>query len=154
MPTCLHVQAADATLLSQTTSFPGSLFSSSLSRLNRDPGSGWSHDHLSIQSRRVSGYPSTFDREDDRLPHPSSRFFYHPDLGGHVTSCSQSLSSLPPLVVGRETLVAARQLVAAGISVPTTKGGGEDGSNERTRRLQWIDRHQIGCSILAITSCS
>ena len=28
------------------TSFPGSLFSSSLGRWNKDPGRGWSRDHL------------------------------------------------------------------------------------------------------------
>ena len=60
-------------------SFPGSLFSASLSRWNRDPCCGWSRDHLSIQNRRVSGYSSTFGREDNKIPHPSSRFFYHPD---------------------------------------------------------------------------
>ena len=64
-----------------TTSFPGSLFSASLSRWNIDPGCGWSRDHLSIQNRRVGGYLSTFGREDDKIPHPSSRFFYHPDSG-------------------------------------------------------------------------
>ena len=63
------------------SSFPGSLFSASLSHWNRDPGCGWSHDHLSIQNRRVGGYSSTFGREDDKIPHPSSRFFYHPDSG-------------------------------------------------------------------------
>ena len=45
------------------TSFPGSLFSASLSRWNRDPGCGRSRDHLSIQNRRVGGYSSTFGRE-------------------------------------------------------------------------------------------
>ena len=63
------------------TSFPGSLFSASLSHWNRDPGCGWSHDHLSIQNRRVGGYSITFGREDDKIPHPSSIFFYHPDSG-------------------------------------------------------------------------
>ena len=52
-----------------------------LSRWNRDPGCGWSRDHLSIQNRRVGGYSSTFFREDDKIPHSSSRFFYHPDSG-------------------------------------------------------------------------
>ena len=42
---------------------------------------GWSRDHLSIQNRRVGGYSSTFGREETLLPHPSSRFFYHPDSG-------------------------------------------------------------------------
>ena len=64
-----------------STSLPGSLFSACLSRWNRDPGCGWSCDHLSIQNRRVGGYSSTFGREDDEIPHPSSRFFYHPDSG-------------------------------------------------------------------------
>ena len=63
------------------TSFPGSLFSASLSRWNRDPGCSWSRDHLSTQNRSVGGYSSTFGREDDKIPHPSSRFFYHPDSG-------------------------------------------------------------------------
>ena len=49
------------------TSFPGSLLSASLSRWNRDPGWGWSRDHLSIQNRRVGGYSSTFGREDDKI---------------------------------------------------------------------------------------
>ena len=44
----------------KATSFPGSLFSASLSRWNRDPGCGWSRDHLSIQNRRVGGYSGTF----------------------------------------------------------------------------------------------
>ena len=35
----------DFSLLS-STSFPGSLFSSSLGRWNKDPGRGWSRDHL------------------------------------------------------------------------------------------------------------
>ena len=46
---------------------------------NRDPGCGWSRDHLSIQNRRVGEYSSTFGREDDEIPHPCSRFFYLPD---------------------------------------------------------------------------
>ena len=58
-----------------STSFPGSLFSASNSRWNRDPSCGWSRDHLSIQNRRVGGYSSTFGREDHKIPHPSSRFF-------------------------------------------------------------------------------
>ena len=29
----------------------------------------------------MGGYSSTFGREDDKIPHPSSRFFYHPDSG-------------------------------------------------------------------------
>ena len=52
-----------------------------LSRWNRDLGCGWSRDHISIQNRRVGGYSSTFCREDDKIPHPSSRFFYHLDSG-------------------------------------------------------------------------
>ena len=63
------------------TSFPGSLFSASLSRWNRDPGCGWSRDLLSIQNRRVGGYSSTFDRDDDKILHTSTRFIYHPDCG-------------------------------------------------------------------------
>ena len=59
-----------------STSFPGSLFSASLSRWSRDPGCDWSRDHLSIQNRRVGGYSSAFGREDDKRPHHSSRFFY------------------------------------------------------------------------------
>ena len=85
------------------TSFPGSLFPASLSRQNRDPGCGWSSDHLSIQNRKVGGYSSTFGREDDKIPHPSSRFFYHQILGGHATR----------------------------VSVPTTKGDGEERPCER-----------------------
>ena len=65
----------------QSTSFPGSLFSASLSRWNKDPGCGWSRDHLAIENRRVGGCSSTFGREDDKIPHPSCRFFYHPDSG-------------------------------------------------------------------------
>ena len=64
-----------------STSFQGSLLSAFLGRWNRDPGCSWSPDHLSIQNRRVGGYSSTFGREDDKIPHPSSRFFYHPDSG-------------------------------------------------------------------------
>ena len=64
-----------------TTLFPGSLFSASLSRWNRDPGCGWSLDHLSIQNRRVRGYKSTFGFKETLFPHPSSRFFYQPDSG-------------------------------------------------------------------------
>ena len=63
------------------TSFPGTLFSAALSRWNRDPGCGWSRDHLSIQNCRVGGYSNTFGREDDKIPHPSCRFFYHSDSG-------------------------------------------------------------------------
>ena len=29
----------------------------------------------------VGGYSSAFGREDDNIPHPSSRVFYHPDSG-------------------------------------------------------------------------
>ena len=29
----------------------------------------------------MGGYSSTFGREDDKIPHPSSRFFYHPESG-------------------------------------------------------------------------
>ena len=57
------------------------MLSVSLSRWNRDPGRGWSRDHLSTENRRVGGYSSTFGRNDDKIPHPSSRFFYHPDSG-------------------------------------------------------------------------
>ena len=38
-----HVKAKNERF--NTTSFPGSLFSASLSRWNRDPGWGWSRDH-------------------------------------------------------------------------------------------------------------
>ena len=65
----------------EATSFPGSLFYASLSRWNRDPGCGWSRDYLFIQNRRVGGYLSKFGGEDDKVPHPSSRFLYHPDSG-------------------------------------------------------------------------
>ena len=61
------------------TSFPGFLFSASLSRWNRDPGCGWSRDYLSIQNRRVGWYSNIFGREDDKIPHPSSRFSSPPD---------------------------------------------------------------------------
>ena len=61
------------------TSFPGSLFSASISRWSRDPGCDCPRDHLFIQNRRVGGYSSVFGREDDKMPHPSSRFFFHPD---------------------------------------------------------------------------
>ena len=72
--------------LSVSTSFSGSLFSASLSRWKRDPGCGWSRDHLSIQNRRVGGYIClckfvTVTIKETLLPHPSSRFFYHPDSG-------------------------------------------------------------------------
>ena len=73
----------------KSTLLPGSLFSASLGRWNRDPGCGWSRDHLSIQNRRVGWYSSTFGRANDKIHHPPSRFFYHPDsgwfLGGHLT---------------------------------------------------------------------
>ena len=29
----------------------------------------------------MGGYSSTFGQEGDKIPHPSSRFFYHPDSG-------------------------------------------------------------------------
>ena len=29
----------------------------------------------------MGGYSSTFGRDYDKIPHPSSRFFYHPDSG-------------------------------------------------------------------------
>ena len=41
---------------SNPTSFPGSLFSASLSQWNRDPGCGWSRDHPSLQNDGVGGY--------------------------------------------------------------------------------------------------
>ena len=98
------------------TSFPGSLFSASLSRWNRDPGCGWSRDHLSIQNRRVGGYSGTFGREDDKIPPccPTlpADFSTTQILGGHVTSLNQGLSS----------------------SVPTTKGGRE----ERRWERDWV----------------
>ena len=74
-------------------SFPGSLFSDSLSRWNRDPVCGWSRDHLSIQNRRVGEYSSTFGREDYNIPpccptlptdFPTTQI-----LGGHLTSRKQ-----------------------------------------------------------------
>ena len=79
------------------TSFPGSLFSASLSRWNRNPGCGWSRDHLSIQNRRAGGYSSTFGREDDKI-HPCcptlpANFSTTQILGGHVTSRNQGLCS-------------------------------------------------------------
>ena len=65
-----------------STSFQESIFSACLSRWERDPGCGWSHDHLSIQNRRVGVYSSTFwSRGKTLLPDPSSGFFYHPDSG-------------------------------------------------------------------------
>ena len=41
------------------TSFPGSLFSASLGRWKRDPGCGWSRDHLSIQNCGGGGVVGT-----------------------------------------------------------------------------------------------
>ena len=68
-----------------------------LSRWNRDPGCSWSRDHLSIQSRRVGGYSSTFGREDDKIPPccPTlpADFSTTQILGGHVTSRNQGLCS-------------------------------------------------------------
>ena len=34
----------------KTTSFPGSLFSASLGRWKKDPGCGWTRDHLSTKT--------------------------------------------------------------------------------------------------------
>ena len=70
------ITASQKSSQNSPTSFPGSLFSASLSRWSRDPGCDWSRDHLSIQNRRVGGYSSAFGREDDKRPHPSTRFFY------------------------------------------------------------------------------
>ena len=70
-------------MTSYVTSFqPRSQGFSSLPPLvvGTDLGCGWSRDHLSIQNRRVGGYSSTFETKT-LLPHPSSRFFYHPDSG-------------------------------------------------------------------------
>ena len=72
-----------------TTSFPGSLFSASLSLWNRDPGCGWSRDHLSIQNRRVGGYSSTFGREENPVAPPFKQIF----LPGHVNTRNQGLCS-------------------------------------------------------------
>ena len=79
----------------EATSFPGSLFSASLNRWNRDPGCDWSRDYLSIQNRRVGGYSSIFGREDDKIPHPSSRFWV-------VTWPAATRVSLPTTKGGRE----------------------------------------------------
>ena len=65
----------------RSTSFPGSLFSTSLSRWNRDPGYGRSRD---IYPSKTAGWVGTQGYLVERktlLPHPSSRFFYHPDSG-------------------------------------------------------------------------
>ena len=75
------ITTSQKTSQNSPTSFPGSLFSASLSRWSRDPDCDWPRDHLFIQNRRVGGYSSAFGREDDKMPHPSSRFFFHPDSG-------------------------------------------------------------------------
>ena len=62
-------------LMERATSFPGSLFSASLSRWNRDPGCGWSSDHLSIQNRRVGVYSSAFSREENPVVPPFQQIF-------------------------------------------------------------------------------
>ena len=92
---------------SKSTSFPGSFFSASLSRWNRDPGCGWSRDHLSIQNRRVGGYSRTFGREENPVALPFQQNF------------------LPPRVWVVTWPVATR------VSVPTTKGGREERPWER-----------------------
>ena len=40
-------------------------------------------------------YSCTFGRKDDNIPHPSSRFFYHQIVGGHVTSRNGVGTRLP-----------------------------------------------------------
>ena len=63
-------------------SFLGSLFSASLTRRNRDPGCGWSRDHLTIQKKKGwVGIQVHLVERKTLLPHPSSRFFHHPDSG-------------------------------------------------------------------------
>ena len=37
--------------------------------------------HVTMYSSKTAGYSSTFGREDDKIPHPSSSFFYHRDSG-------------------------------------------------------------------------
>ena len=92
----------------EPTSFPGSLFSASLSRWNRDPGCGWSRDHLPIQNRRLGGYSSTFGREDDKIPHPSSIFFYHPDSGWSRDQPVTRVSVPTEFLVSKETVMLSR----------------------------------------------
>ena len=85
-----------------TTSFQGSLFSASLSRWNRDPGCGWSRDHLSIQNRNVGGYSSTFGWEENPVAPPFQQIF------------------LPP------GFCVVTWTAATSVSVPTPKGGREE----------------------------
>ena len=84
----MHISDVPVAVVVEATSFPGSLFSAYLSRWNRDPGCGWSHDHLSIQNRRVGGYSSTLGREDGKIPPccPTlpEDFSTNQILGGHA----------------------------------------------------------------------
>ena len=93
---------------SYAISFPGSLFSASLCRWNRDPGCGWSRVHLPIQNSRVGGYSSTFGREEDKMPPccPTipADFSTTQILGGHVISRYQGVCSNDQGRQGRETL--------------------------------------------------
>ena len=97
---------------STSTSCPGSLFSASLSRWNRDPGCGWSRDHLSIQNRRVGGYSSTFRRDENPVAQTFRQIFLPPilfrrlraaekrDPGNKVGSTS-ILKNFNPVVFGQ-----------------------------------------------------
>ena len=77
-----HVTASDVNMSKlTTTSFPGSLFSASLSSWSRDPGCDWSRDHLSIQNRRVEGYSSTFGREENPVTPSFQQIFLPADSG-------------------------------------------------------------------------
>ena len=60
------------------SSFPGTLFSTSRSCWNRDPGCGWSRDYLSIQNCRVGGYSSAFGWEENPFAPPFQQIFLPP----------------------------------------------------------------------------
>ena len=81
--------------------FLGSLFSASLTRRNRDPGCGWSRDHLTIQSRRVDGYSSTFGREENPVA-PSFQQIFPPPRFWVVTQPATTRVSVPKTKGGRE----------------------------------------------------
>ena len=106
LPSCVFQPSCCVSSL-VTTSFPGSLFSASLSRWDRGPGCGRSRDHLSIQNRRVGGYSSTFGRDQHPVAPPYQQIF------------------LPP------RFWVVTWPAATSVSVPTTKGGREERSWER-----------------------
>ena len=144
---------------SHSTSFPGSLFSASLSRWNRDPCCGCSRDHISIRNRRAGG---------TQLHLVERTIKYHPGEGKlfwclvlkHDFSTKTNESSDIPLSPCLSKLVTVtiknpvappfQQIfqpprfwvvtwpAATRVSVPTTKGGREERpGNEVESHWRW-----------------